>query len=62
MQLRSQLVTEQPDQQILIITIDEADIQDQINKGMQMRWSLSDQALSQLLEKLDLLQNYFMVH
>ncbi|WP_298905340.1 CHASE2 domain-containing protein [uncultured Nostoc sp.] len=55
-------MTEQPDQQILIITIDEADIQDQINKGMQMRWSLSDQALSQLLEKLDLLQNYFMVH
>lgn len=53
MQLRSQLVTEQPDQRILIITIDEADIQDQINKGMQMRWSLSDQALAQLLEKLN---------
>ena len=53
MQLRSQLVTEQPDQRILIITIDEADIQYQINKGMQMRWSLSDQALAQLLEKLN---------
>ncbi|MEH2411454.1 CHASE2 domain-containing protein [Nostoc sp.] len=53
MQLRSQLVTEQPDQRILIITIDEADIQYQINKGMQMRWSLSDQALAQLLDKLN---------
>lgn len=31
MQLRSQLMTEQPDQRILIITIDEADIQYQIN-------------------------------
>ncbi|MCC5618542.1 CHASE2 domain-containing protein [Nostoc sp. CHAB 5836] len=53
MQLRSQLVTEQPDERILIITIDEADIQYQMNKGMQMRWSLSDQALAQLLEKLN---------
>ncbi|MBH8574932.1 CHASE2 domain-containing protein [Nostocaceae cyanobacterium CENA369] len=53
MQLRSHLVTEKPDERILIITIDEADIQYQINKGMQMRWSLSDQALAQLLEKLN---------
>ncbi|WP_193199196.1 CHASE2 domain-containing protein [Nostoc sp. MG11] len=53
MQLRSQLVTEKPDERILIITIDEADIQYQINKGMQMRWSLSDQALAQLLDKLN---------
>jgi CHASE2 domain-containing sensor protein len=53
MQLRSQLVTERPDERILIITIDEADIQYQINKGMQMRWSLSDQALAQLLDKLN---------
>ncbi|MCG6138666.1 MAG: CHASE2 domain-containing protein [Nostoc sp. LLA-1] len=53
MQMRSQVVTEQPDERILIITIDEADIQYQLNKGMQMRWSLSDQALVQLLEKLN---------
>ncbi|MEA5503924.1 CHASE2 domain-containing protein [Halotia wernerae UHCC 0503] len=53
MQLRSQVVTEQPDERILIITIDEADIQYQLNKGMQMRWSLSDQALVQLLDKLN---------
>ncbi|MDF5738479.1 MULTISPECIES: CHASE2 domain-containing protein [unclassified Nostoc] len=53
MQLRSQLVTEKADERILIITIDEADIQYQINQGMQMRWSLSDQALAQLLEKLN---------
>ncbi|BAZ50055.1 hypothetical protein NIES4103_26690 [Nostoc sp. NIES-4103] len=53
MQLRSQVVTERPDQRLLIITIDERDIQYQINKGMEMRWSLSDQALAQLLEKLD---------
>ncbi|MFN6499070.1 MAG: CHASE2 domain-containing protein [Nostoc sp. DedQUE01] len=53
MQLRSQFLTEQPDERILIITIDEADIQYQLNKGMQMRWSLSDQALAQLLEKLN---------
>lgn len=43
---------EKPDQRLLIVTIDEADIQYQINKKMNMRWSLSDQALSQLLEKL----------
>lgn len=53
MQLRSRFVSEQPDQRLLIITIDEADIRYQINKGMQMRWSLSDEALAQLLEKLD---------
>ncbi|MBD2778923.1 CHASE2 domain-containing protein [Iningainema tapete] len=53
MQMRSQLVTEKPDQRLLIITIDEADIQYQINKGMQMRWSLSDEALTQVLEKLN---------
>ncbi|MEH1858551.1 MAG: CHASE2 domain-containing protein [Nostoc sp.] len=53
MQLRSQLVTEKPDERILIITIDEADIQYQLNKGMQMRWSLSDQALALLLDKLN---------
>jgi CHASE2 domain-containing sensor protein len=52
-QMRSQLVTEKPDQRLLIITIDQGDIQYQINQGMQMRWSLSDQALAQLLEKLN---------
>lgn len=56
MQLRSQFVTERPDERLLIITIDEADISYQIDKGMQMRWSLSDQALAQLLEKLDKFQ------
>ncbi|NMG19264.1 CHASE2 domain-containing protein [Brasilonema bromeliae] len=44
---------EKPDPRLLIITIDEADIQYQINKKMNMRWSLSDQALSQLLQKLE---------
>jgi CHASE2 domain-containing sensor protein len=53
MQMRSQIFTEQPDPHLLIVTIDEADIQYQINKGMQMRWSLSDQALTQLLDKLN---------
>ncbi|MDZ8030419.1 MAG: CHASE2 domain-containing protein [Nostoc sp. DedQUE08] len=53
MQLRSHFVTEKPDERILIITVDEADIQYQLNKGMQMRWSLSDQALALLLDKLN---------
>jgi CHASE2 domain-containing sensor protein len=53
MQMHAQLVAEKPDERLLIITINEADIKYQINKGMQMRWSLSDQALVQLLEKLD---------
>ncbi|NMG09340.1 CHASE2 domain-containing protein [Brasilonema sp. UFV-L1] len=51
MHLRS--ANEKPDPRLLIVTIDEADIQDQIHKQMNMRWSLSDQALSQLLQKLD---------
>ncbi|NMF64034.1 transmembrane sensor domain-containing protein [Brasilonema octagenarum UFV-OR1] len=50
MHLRSP--NEKPDPRLLIVTIDEADIQYQINKKMNMRWSLSDQALSQLLQKL----------
>jgi CHASE2 domain-containing sensor protein len=53
MQLRSQFVREQTDPRLLIITIDEEDISYQINKGMEMRWSLSDRALVQLLEKLN---------
>ncbi|WP_414543901.1 CHASE2 domain-containing protein [Nostoc sp. CCY0012] len=56
MQMRSQIITERPDDRILIVTIDEADIQYQINQGMQMRGSLSDQALLQLLEKLNKFQ------
>ncbi|MGH8002845.1 MAG: CHASE2 domain-containing protein, partial [Brasilonema sp.] len=44
---------EKPDPRLLIVTIDEVDIQYQIHKQMNMRWSLSDQALSQLLQKLE---------
>lgn len=44
---------EKPDSRFLIITIDEADIQYQNRMKMNMRWSLSDQALAQLLKKLD---------
>ncbi|MBW4499440.1 MAG: CHASE2 domain-containing protein [Scytonema hyalinum WJT4-NPBG1] len=51
MQLRA--ADEKPDQRLLIVTLNEADIQYQIQKKMNMRWSLSDQALSQLLQKLE---------
>lgn len=44
---------EKPDSRFVIITIDEADIQYQNRMKMNMRWSLSDQALAQLLKKLD---------
>ncbi|MGF2039477.1 MAG: CHASE2 domain-containing protein [Nostoc sp. CmiVER01] len=44
---------EKPDSRFLIVTIDEADIQYQNHMNMNMRWSLSDQALAQLLKKLD---------
>ncbi|MBE9035032.1 CHASE2 domain-containing protein [aff. Roholtiella sp. LEGE 12411] len=50
MGLRSE---EKPDSRFLIITVDEADIQYQNRMKMNMRWSLSDQALAQLLKKLD---------
>ena len=50
MQWRS--LTEKPDPRLLIVTIDEADIQYQIEKGMNMEFSLSNQALEQLLQKL----------
>ncbi len=50
MQLRP---IEQPDPRLLLITIDEADIQYQHQQQMNMRWSLSDGALLQLLEKLE---------
>jgi CHASE2 domain-containing sensor protein/predicted Ser/Thr protein kinase len=41
------------DSRLLLVTIDEADIQYQNQKQMQMRWSLSDEALLELLKKLD---------
>ncbi|MBD2489599.1 CHASE2 domain-containing protein [Aulosira sp. FACHB-615] len=44
---------EKPDPRLLLVTIDEADIQYQNSLGMQIRWSLSDQALLQLIEKLE---------
>ena len=44
---------EQPDPRLLIITVDEADIEYQKEQGMDMQWSLSDQALYQLLDKLE---------
>lgn len=44
---------EKPDPRLLLVTIDEADIQYQNRLGMQIRWSLSDQGLLQLLKKLE---------
>ncbi|MDZ8105932.1 MAG: CHASE2 domain-containing protein [Nostoc sp. DedQUE12a] len=44
---------EKPDPRLLLVTIDEADIQYQNRMQMPIRWSLSDQALLQLLEKLE---------
>ncbi|NJM22623.1 MAG: CHASE2 domain-containing protein [Richelia sp. RM1_1_1] len=53
MQLRSQFVTERPDRHLLIVTIDENDIQYQQKKYGDVKDSLSDQALADLLKKLD---------
>lgn len=50
MQLRP---AEPPDNRLLIITVDDADVQYQEQKGMQRKGSLSDQALTQLLQKLE---------
>jgi CHASE2 domain-containing sensor protein len=47
---------ESQDERLLLVTIDEADIQYQNEQNMPLRWSLSDTALSQLLEKLEPLQ------
>ncbi len=44
---------EKPDPRLLIVTIDDADIQYQNQRKMDMRWSLSDEALAELLEKLE---------
>lgn len=44
---------EKEDSRLLLITIDEADIKYQQQMQMPIRWSLSDQALAQLLKKLE---------
>jgi CHASE2 domain-containing sensor protein len=44
---------EKPDPRLLIVTIDDADIQYQNQRKMDMRWSLSDEALAELLQKLE---------
>ena len=49
MQLRP---IETPDDRLLLITVDEADIQYQNQQNMSLRWSLSDEALAQLLAKI----------
>ena len=49
MQLRP---IESPDSRLLLITIDEADIQYQNQQNMSLRWSLADEALAQLLAKI----------
>ena len=49
MQLRP---IEEPDSRLLLITVDEADIQYQNQQNMSLRWSLSDEALAQLLAKI----------
>ena len=43
---------ETPDNRLLLITIDEGDIQYQNQQNMSLRWSLSDEALAQLLMKI----------
>ena len=53
MQLRSQFVTERRDRHLLIVTIDEKDIEYQQDKYNDVKDSLSDQALADLLKKLD---------
>ena len=41
------------DPRLLLITVDEADIQYQNQQNMSLRWSLSDEALAQLLVKIN---------
>ncbi|WP_375477660.1 CHASE2 domain-containing protein [uncultured Nostoc sp.] len=55
-QLMGMRPEEKSDSRFLIVTVDEADIQYQNGMKMNMRWSLSDQALAQLLKKLDRFQ------
>ena len=51
--LRSSVIEERPDPRLLVVTIDEDDIRYQDRQGMKRRGSLSDPALSLLLEKLE---------
>ncbi|AFY56077.1 putative transmembrane sensor domain protein [Rivularia sp. PCC 7116] len=51
--MRLRPIVERADPRLLIITIDEADIKYQNEKKMNLRWSLSDEALAKLLVKLD---------
>ncbi|WP_096600617.1 CHASE2 domain-containing protein [Calothrix sp. NIES-2100] len=53
MHMRSHILPEKPDDRFLIVTVDEKDLRYQDAKGMQRYHSLSDQALLQLLEKLE---------
>jgi CHASE2 domain-containing sensor protein len=50
MQLRP---AESPDNRLLVISIDDADVQYQEQQGMERKGSLSDQAFTQLLQKLE---------
>ncbi len=53
MRLRSSVVEEGRDRRLLVVTIDEKDIQYQNEQGMERNGSLSDRALTLLLEKLE---------
>ncbi|MGL5941755.1 MAG: CHASE2 domain-containing protein [Waterburya sp.] len=44
---------EKPDSRLLLITIDEADIQDQNQQNMSLRWSLADDTTWQFYEKTE---------
>jgi CHASE2 domain-containing sensor protein len=43
---------EETDRRIVVVTVDEADIQYQMQQGMKLQGSLSDEAFAQLLQKL----------
>jgi len=51
--MRLRPAIERPDPRLLIVTIGEADIKYQNDNKMNMRWSLSDEALVKLLQQLD---------
>jgi CHASE2 domain-containing sensor protein len=53
--MRSRPLTEKPDDRILLVTVDEEDLKYQNQQGMQIQQgtSLSDEALNQLLKKLE---------
>jgi CHASE2 domain-containing sensor protein/serine/threonine protein kinase len=54
--MRSRPSESTPDQRLLVITIDDADIAYQQQQGWSRRWSLSDEALERLLIKLERFQ------